>query len=138
MPVLVRADNFESEVLEAKLPVLVDFFGERCMPCRLLRPTLLELGEEYAGQLKICMFNTEREPEETKEEYHDKFRTALTYGVMNLPTMLLFIDGKLRRTLIGLHTKQELLDIFLEEDLRLTPRQPNENDPGDSEEGGGD
>ena len=138
MPVLVRANNFQSEVLGAKLPVLVDFYGERCAPCRLQRPVLLELGEEYAGNLKICMLNTDREPGESDQDYENKFRTMITYGVMHLPTLLLFTGGKLRRTLIGLHTRQELLDVFREEGLELPPRQPDEEDPGDGEEGGGD
>ena len=134
MAVLVKAKNFTSEVLDASktLPVLVDFFGERCMPCRMLRPILLALGGEYAGQLKICMLNTDKEPGETDEEYQEKFRTILSYDVMNLPTMLLFADGQLRRTLIGLHTKAELLEIFAEEGLRLMPSKADEEDPGQS------
>jgi len=112
MPVLVKPDNFEAEVLESKLPVLVDFFGERCAPCHMLRPILLELDEQYAGQLKICMFSTDRERRESREDFEEKWRTIEAYGVMHLPTMLLFVGGGLRHTLIGLHTRQELLDIF--------------------------
>ena len=138
MPVLVRAHNFASEVLGAALPVLVDFFGERCMPCHMLRPILVELGEEYAGQLKICMFNTDRERRESDKDYEEKFRTLADYGVMHLPTMLLFMDGGLRRTLIGLHTKQELLDVFGEEGLALQPRVGDQPDPGESQHGGED
>ncbi|MDR2752830.1 MAG: thioredoxin [Oscillospiraceae bacterium] len=134
MPVVVRAKNFAAEVLEAskETPVLVDFFGERCMPCRMLRPVLLQIAAEYAGQLKVCMLNTDKEAAESDEEYQEKFKIILTYNVMNLPTMLLFAEGKLQRTLIGLHTKAELLDIFAAEGLQLTPREPEEDDAGDS------
>jgi len=121
MPVLVKPKNFEAEVLDAGLPVLVDFFGERCVPCHMQRPVLLELGEEFAGQLKICMFNTDKERRDTAEDCESKFRTLVTYNVMHLPTLLLFMDGGLRRTLIGLHTKQELLDVLGQEGLALQP-----------------
>jgi len=136
MPILVRPNNFEAEVLGSGLPVLVDFFGERCIPCLLLRPVLLGLGEEYAGQLKICLFNTDRERRESKADYEEKFRTIEAYGVMHLPTLLLFIDGALRRALVGLHTRQELLDILREEGLRLEPRVGNQPGPDEGEDGG--
>ena len=138
VPVKLSTDNFASEVLRAKVPVLVDFYGERCAPCRLLRPILLELAGEYAGKLKICMLNTDREPCESDKDYENKFRTILSYGVMNLPTMLLFTGGKLRRSLIGLHTKQELLEILREEGLGLTPAKPDEDHPCDGKQGGDD
>jgi len=121
MPVLLGAKNFRSQVLRAKLPVLVDFYGERCMPCRMQRPVLLRLEEECAGQLKICMLCTDRESGESDKDYEAKLRTVLSYGVMNLPTLLLFMKGKPRRTLIGLHTGQALLDILREEGLEVTP-----------------
>jgi len=138
MPVLVKPKNFEAEVLDSKVPVLVDFFGEHCVPCHMLRPILVELGEEYAGQLKICMFSTDRERRESREEYEEKFQTLADYGVMHLPTLLLFMDGGLRRTLIGLHTKQELLDILGEEGLALEPRVCGQTGPGEGQDGGED
>jgi len=125
---LLKAKEFEAEILRAEVPVLVDFFGERCMPCRMLRPILVELSEEYAGQIKFYMFDTDRERGETREEYEEKYRTILAYQVMSLPTMLLFVDGKLRRTLIGLHTKEELLEVFAEEGLELALPAPDEED----------
>ena len=141
MPVLVKPKNFAEEVLESKIPVLVDFFGERCAPCRLQRPILVELGEEHAGQLKICMFNTDKEPRESDTDYKEKFRTLVEYNVMHLPTLLLFSGGALRRTLIGLHTGQELLGILGEEGLAfksLAPYQRIGDQPGpdDGQHGG--
>ena len=136
MPVLVKPKTFGAEVLDCEMPVLVDFFGERCVPCRMLRPILVELGEEYAGQLKICMFSTDRERRESDGDYEEKFRTLAEYGVMHLPTMLLFMDGGLRRTLVGLHTKQELLDILGEEGLALQPRVGDQPGPHKGQDGG--
>ncbi len=138
MPVLVKPKNFNSEVLETELPVLVDFFGERCTPCQMLRPILLELSEEYTGQLKVCMFNTDREARDSDADYEEKFRTALTYGVMHLPTLLLFVGGALKRTLIGLHSKDELLAIFKEESLALEPGISDDTSPDSSEDTGHD
>jgi len=125
MPVPVNAENFETEVLGAGLPVLLDFFGERCMPCRLLRPILIELAEEYAGRLKVCMMNTDREEGESEADYREKLRVILDYGVQNLPTLLLFAEGKPRRTVVGLHTKEELQDILAQEGLR--PAAPEDS-----------
>jgi len=138
MPVLVKPKNFGAEVLGSSLPVLVDFFGERCVPCHMLRPILVQLGEEYAGQLKICMFNTDRERRESEEDYEDKFRTLEAYDVRHLPTMLLFSGGRLRRTLVGLHTREELLDILGEEGLTLEPRVGGKPRPGKRQHGGED
>jgi len=136
MPLPVKPKNFEAEVLGAGLPVLVDFFGERCVPCHMLRPVLLRLGEEYAGQLKICMFNTDRERRDTDEDYEEKCRTLATYDVRHLPTMLLFNGGELRCTLIGLHTREELLEAFEEAGLALEPRESGQPGPGQGEDGG--
>ncbi|MCL2495096.1 MAG: thioredoxin domain-containing protein [Oscillospiraceae bacterium] len=119
MSILVKPKNFEAEVLRAETPVLVDFFGEHCLPCLLLRPILLALGEELAGRLKICMFNTDRERRESDEDYEEKFKTIAEYGVMHLPTLLLFIDGELKRRFIGLQSGEELLAAFAEEGLAL-------------------
>lgn len=127
MPIVVKARSFEAEVLKAKLPVLVDFWGARCGPCRLQRPILLELARECAGQLKICMFNTDPEEGESEEEYREKYDALLEYGVRSLPTLLLFSEGKLVRGMVGLHSREELLEILREEGLAV---RPEEGGPG--------
>ncbi|MDR2647941.1 MAG: thioredoxin family protein [Oscillospiraceae bacterium] len=126
MPIVVHPKTFQSEVLDAKKPVLVDFYGSKCIPCRLQMPILLELAEQYGKKIKFCMFNTDREPNETDADFETKFRTILEYSVMSLPTLLIFADGELLRTLIGLHTKEDLLGIFDELGLHL-----DEDDSGD-------
>ena len=130
MPILIKAKEFEAEVLRAKMPVLVDFFGERCMPCKLLHPILIELGEAYAGRMKICMFNTDSERGETRGEFEAKYRTIAAYEVMSLPTMLLFVAGEPRRTLVGLHTREELIQILEEEGVT----QESDQESGDREQ----
>ena len=121
MPIVVRAKNFVEEVLEAQEPVLVDFYGDRCVPCQLLSPILLELSNEFKG-LKFCMFNTDRDTFETDSEYEDKFNILAAYQIMSLPTLLLFVDGELRASMIGLHTRDELLKFFHDHNVFLTPR----------------
>ena len=128
MPIIVRPNNFEAVVLGAKGPILIDFFGENCMPCRILRPILMELSQEYDG-ITYGLFKTDREPWETDKEFEEKFAVLAALGVMHLPTMLLFINGVLVQTIVGLHTKEELLEIFTELGLALKPVKKNEPDP---------
>ena len=120
MFVEVNAKNFADEVLAPQGAVLVDFYGEHCMPCKLLRPILMQISREYKG-LKLCLFNTDREPGETDAEFEEKFTLLASCQVMNLPTMLLFLNGELLTTLVGLHTKEELLEIFRKHNINLEP-----------------
>jgi len=119
MPIVVRANQFVEEVLEVQGPVLVDFFGENCMPCKMLRPILLDLSREFSG-LKFCMFNADREMFESDEEFEAKYNIMSLYQVMSLPTLLLFVDGAVRASIIGLHTRDELLKFFRDQGVRLT------------------
>jgi len=117
MSIVVRAKNFAAEVLKATGPVLVDFYGEQCLPCKLLRPILMELSEEY--NLKLCMFSTDREAHESDEDLEKKFELLEHFQVMNLPTILLFLNGEVRASIIGLLSKEELLAVFEEQKIAL-------------------
>ncbi|MDR1465687.1 MAG: thioredoxin [Oscillospiraceae bacterium] len=101
MPIKVTAETFEAEVLQSKTPVLVDFWAPRCLPCRMLAPLLEELAEELGDQIKIC-----------KADADEELTLALQYGVMALPTLMLFRDGKAADTTVGLPTKEELLEFL--------------------------
>jgi thioredoxin 1 len=91
-----KDDTFETDVLNAKEPVLVDFWAEWCMPCKALGPTIDELADEYAGKVKIGKMNTESNND-----------TPIKYGVTAIPTILLFNHGQVIQKFVGLKNKTE-------------------------------
>lgn len=89
--------NFENEVLSAAEPVLVDFWAEWCMPCKMLAPTIDELAAEYDGKLKVCKLDTDVARE-----------TAMTFAISAIPTLLLFNGGVVAQKFVGLQQKADL------------------------------
>lgn len=89
--------NFESEVVKSGTPVLVDFWAEWCGPCRLVGPILEELAPAYSGKLKIGKLNVDENQDAPTQ-----------FGVMNIPTMILFKNGKETGRIVGAMGKQDL------------------------------
>lgn len=81
--VVLTDKNFEEEVLKAKLPVMVDAFTDWCAPCKMAAPVIEKLTREYDGKLKVGKLDVDKNPE-----------TAQKYGVMSIPTVIFFKDGK--------------------------------------------
>ena len=100
MPVLEADDNtFETEVIQASGPVLVDFSATWCGPCKKLEPIINEVAGEYDGRLKVVKVDI------------DKARdTAVRFGVMSVPTLVLFRDGAVKDQMVGLLSKRALSD----------------------------
>ena len=90
-------DTFETDVLKAEGPVLVDFWAEWCGPCKMIAPALEEIGAEYAGRLRVVKVNIDENP-----------MTPNTYGVRGIPTMIMFKDGKPAATKVGAAPKSQL------------------------------
>lgn len=96
-PLKVDDKSFKEVVLEAKMPVLVDFWAPWCAPCRAIAPAVEELAGEYAGRVDFAKVNVD---ENTK--------LATEYGVRSIPTLLIFKDGKPLTQMVGLRSKAEL------------------------------
>jgi len=89
--------NFEQEVLKSDVPVLVDFWAEWCMPCKMIADTIDELAEEYAGRVKVCKLDTDGARD-----------TAMKFSISSIPTLMLFKDGQVEKKYVGLQQKADL------------------------------
>ncbi len=105
MSIAVTKANFEQEVLHSELPVLVDFWAYWCGPCMAQTPILNEIIMEHPNLMKICKVNIDEE-----------FQLVGDYQVFSIPTLLFFRNGKLLKKLVGVQTKETILDLLKLED----------------------
>ena len=89
-PINIGDDQFDSEVLKAEVPVLVDFWAPWCGPCRMAGPVLDKIAEEYSGKVKVCKVNVE-----------DQRETAIANGIMSIPTLNFYKNGELVDQMTG-------------------------------------
>jgi thioredoxin 1 len=95
----VSDDSFDSDVLKASGPVLVDFWAEWCGPCKMIAPALIEIAQELDGRLTVAKMNIDENP-----------LTPQKYGVRGIPTLMLFKDGQVAATKVGALPKNQLAD----------------------------
>ena len=89
-------DTFDTEVIKSEKPVLVDFWADWCTPCHMLAPTIDELAAEYSGKIKVGKMNVDENPQ-----------TPGGLGIMSIPTVIVFKDGKPSKTFVGVQPKDE-------------------------------
>jgi len=98
-PFEVTDASFESDVLDSEEAVLVDFWAEWCAPCKMIAPIVHELAEEYEGSLKVAKLDADVNP-----------NTMMAYGVMGIPTLILFKGGEIVERITGFMPKERLLE----------------------------
>lgn len=97
----ITDSNFEAEVLQSSIPVLVDFWAPWCGPCRALTPTIEQLATEYAGKIKVVKLNTDENPE-----------SAVKFRINSIPNLIFFKGGKPVDQLVGAVDKSKIEAVF--------------------------
>lgn len=97
----VTDDTFERDVLKSALPVLVDFWAVWCAPCKMVIPTLEHLARTFRDKLKVVKLNVD-----------ENMATASKFGVMSIPTLLLFKRGEIEETIVGAQPQEKIVDII--------------------------
>jgi thioredoxin 1 len=93
----ISSEDFEKEVLQSETPVLVDFWADWCGPCKMIAPSVDAIADEYAGKLKVVKLNVDQEP-----------GIAAKYGIMSIPTLIIFKNGEVAEQLVGLLPKPKI------------------------------
>lgn len=98
MEKIFTSENFETEVLKSDIPVMVDFYADWCGPCKMMAPIVDELAKEYEGRVLVGKINIDESSD-----------IALQYGVMSIPTLIIFNGGQVVRKEVGLQSKKILV-----------------------------
>ena len=93
--------NWEAEVLNSDKPVLVDFWAEWCMPCRMLSPTIEKLANDYAGKIKVGKIDTDANRD-----------VSMKYGISAIPTVILFRNGQVAQKFVGLRQEKDFKEVL--------------------------
>lgn len=101
MALELTKETYEGEVLKSNIPVLVDFWASWCGPCRMVAPVIEQLAQEYEGKVKVCKVNVDDEGE-----------IASQNAIVSIPTVILFVDGKPVKKLVGAHAIDDYEDVI--------------------------
>lgn len=97
----ITSNNFEEEVIKSNKPVLVDFWASWCMPCKMMSKTVEEIANDMGENVKVCKINIDEEQE-----------LAVKYGVMSIPTFLVFKNGKVSDMTVGVQEKENIIKLL--------------------------
>ena len=95
----ISDNSFKNEVLDAPLPVLVDFTAVWCNPCKMLDPVVKQLAQDWAGKVKVVKLDVDEDPD-----------IAMEYQVMGVPTLMLFVNGEPKQRITGYQPKDRILE----------------------------
>ncbi len=101
MAIKITKENFQNEIVNSELPVLVDFWAAWCGPCKTIGPKIEELSVELEGKAKVCKINVDEE-----------MSLAQQFNVMSIPTMVVFKGGKEVNRVVGVRGKEELISLL--------------------------
>jgi thioredoxin 1 len=93
--------DFEEQVLKSSLPVLIDFWAAWCVPCRMIAPSVEQIAEGHKETLKVAKMNVD-----------ENMKTPGKYGIRGIPTLLLFKAGELKETLVGVQSKDKIIEVI--------------------------
>lgn len=99
--VTISPDNFTDEVVQSQVPVVVDFWAEWCMPCKMIAPVLEQISQDYAGKLKVAKVNVD-----------DNGEIAQKFNIVSIPTLLLFKDGEVVGQQVGAVPRETIEGMF--------------------------
>ena len=100
--IILTEENFEKEILQSDKPVLVDFWAPWCGPCKMLGPVIEELAQELSGRVKVAKVNVD-----------EQAKLAAEYGIVSIPTLIVFKNGKATNKAVGVQAKDDIEAMLL-------------------------